>query len=985
MDGATATDWRSNLIPAEDVDGPAPAPQTAAQPQQNDLGYQNGVPHITVRPPGVPVQQSDQPAPANDWKANLIPAEDVDGPTLPPPPQSQQRVSPDRGIIGRAGHMAGVAGAGMLKGAAAINPVGLAGNALSMGANVGAMAGIPLAAGVNYAMGNPTPWRSAVGNAQDAMQGINKYIPNTNSLIDKTGVLPTAENKAEDYVDTMGQFAGGGAMAGQKLLPSLLGGAGSETAGQVAKGTPFEPAARLLGGGAGFAAGEKVAPGGRTQVESPISANNGAPQTFMASDKQMKTGVGNFESGLSDPNAVRTDLQNMQNGGEIVQGIKPTTAEVSTDQGLAQSQNAMRQRTPEPFQAKDAARRTAIAGQFDQAIGQGNPADLSDFLIERQRQADAADQAQEGKMLDQNRRMTQGMQGQNQAAMQKLGRYGEVPEPNASGQSTDTGSVTLNAQKVRQQTSKDQFGVLDSVNNEPGDMVTVRNAAQKVIDESQEYGMRPIGSKAQGVIDSILNPPEGSQDTVKTLRNFRSNISAAQRALGPEDAHDMARLETLKKATDEGLRNTVNGLALRSEDFYNNLQTEAANAQKGTGEDTGTGNAGNAAGRSQVPNGAAATESTEGGKPNGASRDQSVPESSATGFGKQQLDQYNKSIKQYSQNKILDDLDKSGAVNADGQIDTGKFGRWVNKTSNQKRLANNSDFGEELRNAASMQKGLEGHQKEFQDALDAYRAGRVQEQAEVQRSAVGKFLGQNADPVKAVGEIFSSKKADQAKVFKDLVDKVKGDPDALAGLRSAVSKHINDNIAKASMDQNPSGQVTGKLGRPDMLRQFITQNKNALREVYGGGQALNNLEGVASEIRRNQEWESRANIKGQSNTAKNMAQTARNAQKPSMLGWIMKQTLEKGGTWLGASKAGPKGAVFGKEAGSWLHDKLTSGFRQSNLDTVEKIQLKMYDDPVFAREMLQRFGSQNPTNPALHRAMRAALKTAPLTLTTKGQ
>lgn len=877
-------------------------PQAAQQWWANDPVAGNAPPAQAAMQ-SAPQETSQSSQNANWWGNDpvAIPSEQHPDSFQQLPPEAQPV---NRSWGGRAAHTAGVAASGVGKGYAALTPPGLAINAPTMGFDLGAsVLGLPAAYGVNLAMGNPTPWESAKATTRQAMQDFSEHVPNTNSIIDWATMhqLPHPENKLENYVDTASQFAGGGKAVGQKVLPSLLAGVTSESAGQLTKDSPYEWIARMAGGLAGGIAGAKV-DARFSSEEVPNVLKPG--ETVKASQKQMKNAVQSVESSATDPQAVMQNLTNLQNGGEIVQGVRPTLGEVANDQGIAQAQDAMRVKYKEPFQAKENTRNQAISTQLDEMKGAGNPEAVGEYV--------------RNQVGDLNQQMDQAESGLAQFAKGKIsdiGNYGQAPPEGA------VGDTILDARAMRRANEANAWDFMDKVANEPSNMQPLRKAAQTVSDQSQQYGARPLHSEVTDVVNDILKPPKGAKDTVQALKMFRTRISDAQRLLPREDSTNMGRLQQLKEAVDNSLEETAKGLSLRN-------------------RETG----------------------------------QMAP---ASGLESADLQQYEQARQTTFRNRTLDALENSGAIDPNGQINVKKYDTWYNKIYNKKMVNNDDNFTNNLKDA-----------RNAQEALDNYRAERAQTQKDFEASRLAKFMPENSDPAGVIGNIFKSQSIDSAKEFAALVSKVKGDPDALAGLRAATSKYINDNVAKAFTDQNSAGlTVSGKVSRPNDLRQFINQNKKALREIYGGGQELNNLEAVAAEIRRNQQFEQMANVKGMSNTAHKAANVARNAAKNTVMGWIAKK-IGGGlggvaGGFIGAHFGDVHGAIEGAVAGQAGADWLVNSLKARGLDTIEKIQLAMYDNPEFAKAMLQKYGAQTPPVPLLNRVGTAAQKIGvPATLTT---
>lgn len=917
-------DWYNSLPDAAPSASAAPAAATPTASNNNSApSWYNSMPD----------------APAPKLQAAAAPTS-----TTPPP---QNRSWPDR-----LEHSAGIAATGVGKGAAALTPLGMVINAPTMGFNAGAsILGTPLAYGVNKMMGVPNAWDSAKADAMQSMQDFSSRVPTTNSMIDKIAPgLPKPENKPEQYLDTASQFAGGAQRLGQSVPKMLLAagaGAASEGAGQATKGTIYEMPARIAAGGLPFVGAEAMGPGGKTSFENPMKPGTQAS----ISNRTAEPIVNRVQEAASYPDQLQSTLDQSlgQNGRELVPGVTPTLGEVAGDQGLAQAQNAIKQRYPQPFQAKEQARQTGMAQSLQAATETGDPDNIGAFVTSQLNKADLLGNAKELNLAN-----------TANEKISALGRYGEAPEEGA------TGDTILDARNVRNQQTSDMYKVLDSVNDSPADHVTLRNAANDILENSQRAGQRPMGSSVDGLVKNILDPSIERRDDVEELRGYLSQTKELQRDQGVSPT-DRARLQQLNSAGNKALENTVNGLALQNEEFYQKLLDEKEKflGQEGLGQNTAAGLSGNDQAAGTVFSGSPGAEAQEAGQPAGLKGNKSVPGAAAqTPFGQRQLEQYKSANTAYRQNKMLDELENSGVIDKEGNIVSDKFDRWNTKIQNRKNVANSGDFGTKLLDA-----------KDAQAKLDAYRAQRSEAVQQFNKSQLSKFVGENADPVKVVGKIFNDKTANTAKEFGDLVSKLKGDPNAVDGLKAAVAKHINDNVAKASITKDVMNKDVGRVSRADAMQQFFFKNKPALEKIYSPDE-IKNLENVAMEIRRNQEYERMANIKGQSNTAKNLAQNAGEAKK-SMYGWLMHGAGQAAG-WAalaGEHFGGIKGAVAGYGAGKlagFLDKARTAGIEKQNM-----FELQMYNNPEFARAMLQKFNGEKPNNILMSKSIQAAAKLIP--------
>lgn len=522
-EGMAGNWWANDPVAGGGSAGGAPAMPSEAQSPAGTM------PSIT--PAGAAPKSGE-----NWWGDD--PVAEVKEPVKPAPQvttQSQETPA-KRSLGGQALHTAGVGAAGIGKGLVAASPPGIIANAPSMGMQLGAAIGTLPAYGINLAMGNPSPWESAKATSRGVQEDIGKYIPNTSNTIDAAfPILPQPENKTEEYLNSAAQFASGGKLLGQSVPLSAAAGLASEGAGQLTAGSPFEPVARMGAGIAPFAVGAALSKGPAVKTSNPMNQDENIKVSSRAAQKVLQ---GVEKQALNPQQASQNVKQGLgENSGQLVEGVKPTLGEVAGDQGIAQAQNTMRQKYPQPFQKLEQQRQTGMAQQLDKNVQLGNREDVGTFVGARLEEANksAADQ------------------------LSAVGKYGEQPEKGA------TGNPILDAQKYRREQTGKLWDGFNKVADEPADAVTLRNAAQDLVNEGGQYGVGGLHPEVKAIVDQILNPPRDALDSVRTLQNFASQISAARNNPNlPRPAG--AALGKLQDAINTGLDNTVEGLALDKPD-----------------------------------------------------------------------------------------------------------------------------------------------------------------------------------------------------------------------------------------------------------------------------------------------------------------------------------------------------------------------------------------------------------------------------------
>jgi hypothetical protein len=222
---------------------------------------------------------------------------------------------------------------------------------------------------------------------------INDILPTSESLRARreafAGPDYEPETTAGKYAQTIGEFVPGAALAPEEGLGkavakyAVVPGAASEAAGQATEGTPLEPYARVasaVAGGLAPAAAERARQGAKAFLE-PFT--EGGRQNIAARG---------LRDGFTDPRQAQVDLEAakalQQPGsgmGEVVAGSRPTTGQLTGDQGALQLERAFanENRTlyhENPYgtgaDQQNAARAAALSG----IQPTGAPTDVSDAI-----------------------------------------------------------------------------------------------------------------------------------------------------------------------------------------------------------------------------------------------------------------------------------------------------------------------------------------------------------------------------------------------------------------------------------------------------------------------------------------------------------------------------------------------------------------------------------------------------------------------------
>ena len=230
--------------------------------------------------------------------------------------------------------------------------------------------------------------------------------------------------------------AGWGARALQTVAPAI----GSETLGNMAKGTAWEPWARgfgaLVGGGAHIVGG--ATKDAISEYARPISE---AGQQDLAAQQ--------FRAQTSEPDAALQKLRDAQAQappgratGENIQGSKPTTGQITGDLGQLGMERAVQTASPELHAGQMTAQRAAQSKALGAVQPTGAPETVSDLVTKRLRDIDAqheADVTDARRMHEEihgatHERMSQEAAGAEQQARTAAGKVARRGDPEALGE-----------------------------------------------------------------------------------------------------------------------------------------------------------------------------------------------------------------------------------------------------------------------------------------------------------------------------------------------------------------------------------------------------------------------------------------------------------------------------------------------------------------------------------------------------------------------
>lgn len=277
---------------------------------------------------------------------------------------------------------------------------------------------------------------------------------------------------------------------------------------------------------------------------------------------------------------------------------------------------------------------------------------------------------------------------------------------------------------------------------------------------------------------------------------------------------------------------------------------------------------------------------------------------------------------------------RDAAMRPDGTLDANKVASWAKRYGSA--LSERPELAAKFSDLETAQRSV--------DAATAARADAVKDY----QSGAAKFFLNGDDPVKAVASTIG-----KPQEFGKVVDMVKNDPEALAGLKRAVVQHIRANTQSNILAPN---QEVGAL-KPDVFQNYLKANRTSLSKLFTP-EEMTNLENVAADIQRSRSAAEAARLPGRSNTAQDIIAASKGGD--SVLGQLIR---EGGAAAAGAATAGPVGAAAGSVAG-----RLWNGLRTVGIRRVDALVEQALLHPEVARTLL----AKAPKGPTPYMAKRLA-------------
>lgn len=857
-----------------------------------------------------------------------------------------------------------------------------------------------------------TLYQNPFYSSEDVLQGITKA----------TGLPAPYEPQtaAGKFADTATQFAVGAPAFGMSIPAAVAAGFASEGAGQLTKGTPLEPAARLIGAVTGNA-GAGAAEGAAKSYAQPFTASGrqdlAAQQYFKAAENPQAAG-----STLANP----PDLS--KTPPDQVGVSQPTTAQVTQDPGLVRLQKQLEAQNPTPFQQRAAEQEQAQNAALNIAPN-GDPAEVGRYFTGQLQALEAQGSATRNAAINNVAKATDALGG-----YQSSQEYGE--------------SMRQGLQQAYNASNANEAALwkpLESYYGAPVTGSTVPETVNNILTRLNPRGGQTITPKENQIYNAVKswqgNPTFGD------LRDLRSSTTDAIREIGDIQGYgsvSVMRLMGVKNAIDQSLENGIGNVVAQekqavaagqmpeeqtletnvvrqAQDWYNRQNAAVNTARRyngqsyasasrsgqaafarlfGTAEQTGGQSSGVARNQSLSPEApqfsqdinqqyqaaraaTSAQKSTFGGDigdvlaptkilasdvPAKFFNDRASSQEKIQAFIKAAGDRPAavNALRDYAVSKLRSDV-----INPDGTIDAAKFDRWTARYKNA--LESFPELKKQLSNVRDAQATLDDTVAHHDAAIDAFRRSRANMFLEKQ------YGGRDYDPLTAASRIFSS--GNSAQAASELMRLTNGDQNAQAGLQ----RIVNDYLIRKVRGSLPGDELGVDLKNPRSLRQFLDTHKEALKVFYGN-EGYNNLARVANETLHYDTADSLAkNVKGQS-------------EKISTYQWLKERlashpTLSKvgaggvvGGATLaagshlpqlaGVALAHPVIGAMGIAAG------LATAMRQARISSVDALVQKAALHPEFAAELFKTYSAKVPPVPAQRKLAAALIKSIPLVTST---
>lgn len=740
------------------------------------------------------------------------------------------------------------------------------------------------------------------------------------------------------------------ASTGENLALNAAGGAGANVAGEMAEGKPYKSIAEIGGGVAGSTFGQLAVEGAKA-VPKMFSGLYHYLEPAFGEAGQKRAAARLFSEKTSNPLRAIDRIEN--EGGELIPGSKPTTFEVTGDQGIGQQQRRAETKTPEQFLERQGEQAVAREGALKGVAPEGSPSDVTRTLRE---QLDQFEQAETEAALQ--------AQKQVSAAIDRMG--GNVTAEDAGKMMRD---ALQKAKDVARSAREKLYNLIDPDKQLNVVARGVREAAENIINETAD----PLAKKLEGELRDIVNDAAKVDDVVpfKSLRGLDTRISDAMRTelMTNGETNTYRQLKMMK----DGVMDAINNAVENQKKFESDAVASGGMRPEDTLEERLRGMWGIMGKKPTEPKAKLEPNLTPGDVKAledaktahkdyvGTFREGSVGEVLKPGksqgeyklqfdaqvgpkffrpgeAGNQAMESFMQAAKDQPQaldamrEYITASMLKDTRDAATGMIDPKKFEGWRKKHESALRAM--PDLADQFSSAA----------KASDNAAQIMAGARTRIEA-AQKSQVGKLLGATDDETvtKMVGEIFGQKNA--AQTMRNLAQAASQNPDAKAGLQKAVADFIRGRFISTT----EAGTSEANLIRSADFQKFVRNNRRTLEQVFDKDQ-VNVMQALADDLHRSNRSLTGSALRARSTTAQDVPASAEKAQ--SMWSSLAKTT---GPIISGLAGQQITGTVTGAAAGfaAGAVAAVAQSMRAAGMQNVDQIINEALLNPELARELLR--------------------------------
>jgi hypothetical protein len=749
---------------------------------------------------------------------------------------------------------------------------------------------------------------------------------------------------------------------------AMLSGMGSEVGGEVA-GTPG-----AIIGGIG-AAGLPSAAKGLLSVGKAIvqPMTEGGQQTIAGQVLARRA---------SDVDAVRSALDNPP--AALVPGSDPTTFQLTGDMGLGALERETAAKNPQDFMQRRTEQNAARVQQISSLQAGGDPMDVSDAVRGRLTDIDQMTQSAVDSRLSEAQAQAEALGGQqNQEA------YG-----------ASLRSILQDAETEARTNERSLWNAVDPDNDLTVNMTPVQNVARDFygnLSQAAQSTLKPVENQILGVVGQY-----GAIEPFRELTDLRSLVSQSMREELSTNGRSPAygRLSQLRGGIEDSIRNAVGnrtiadavnvaaGRLAPENTIAANIQRQIdewqagrnATAQAGTVSTTGSPSVPAAPGRaiappSGPPNAAgdqglqgqpitsnfdeaaaqrlrAATDATrERAQTFGAQPLKSVLQRPATNApynlreaavpakifhpgdtGFEDVNRYRAAVGDDAALPVLQDYAanslREAALTPEGTIDPAKFARW--QAQHAEALRAFPELAGRFSDAAAASSAVGDVMRLRQEALQ-----------QAQQGPLRAILNANnpQDIAANVGAILGGKNA--VRDMGTLVAQLRGNPDAMEGLRKAIADHITRNF----ISNTEAGTSGVALMKSDDFQTFMKKNGAVLEQVFSPEQ-MSSMRSVAADLQRANRSVTAVKLPGGSNTPQDVAGMLKNQNSTSLLGRLVSEGAATVGGFL---SHGLPGAIALE-----VPTRIVNALRSVGYTKVDDLVKRAMLDPAFAKVLLSR-------------------------------